>query len=48
MSSHIIDKIVESLVNGGMGINDFMQAVEKRIEATETGLARPSGQPLKV
>jgi hypothetical protein len=42
MDSRVIDSIVESLVSGHMGIDDFMQAVEADIEAREASAAKTS------
>jgi hypothetical protein len=36
MDSQPIDGIVESLVTGGLGVDDFMRAVQKKIEDLET------------
>jgi hypothetical protein len=35
MDSRVIDNIVESLVSGDMDADDFMRAVQQRIEAHE-------------
>jgi exonuclease VII small subunit len=35
MDGGVIDNIVESLVSGDLGIDDFMQAVQDGIEAKE-------------
>jgi len=35
MDSRVIDNIVESLVSGDMDADDFMRAVQERIEAHE-------------
>jgi len=36
MDSQVIDSIVESLVTGGLGVDDFMRAVQQGIEARES------------
>ena len=41
MDSRVIDNIVESLVSGDMDADDFMRAVEQRIEAHEAGAYDP-------
>ena len=42
MNSRVIDNIVESLVSGTLGIDDFMQAVQDGIEAHEAAASRIS------
>ena len=39
-----IDYIVESLVSGNMGVDDFMQAVQDDIEAREASTAATPAQ----
>lgn len=41
MDSRVIDNIVESLVSGNMGVDDFMQAVQDNIEAREAAQPVP-------
>jgi hypothetical protein len=36
MESRAIDSIVDSLVSGDLGADDFMRAVQRNIEAHET------------
>jgi hypothetical protein len=40
MASQPIDGIVESLVTGGLGIDDFMREVQREIEVHEADSAR--------
>jgi hypothetical protein len=42
MDSRVIDSIVESLVTGGMGTDDFMRAVQQRIEDHEASAYDPN------
>lgn len=36
MASQLLDGIVESLTTGSLGVDDFMQAVQRTIEDDET------------
>jgi hypothetical protein len=42
MDSRVIDNIVESLVSGDMDADDFMRAVQQRIEAHEVNTYDPA------
>jgi hypothetical protein len=42
MDSRVIDNIIESLVFGNMGVDDFMQAVQDDIEAREASTSGTS------
>ena len=41
MDSQVVDSIVESLVSGDMDADDFMRAVQERIEAHEANAYDP-------
>jgi hypothetical protein len=41
MDSRVIDNIVESLASGDMDADDFMRAVQQRIEAQEANVCDP-------
>ena len=41
MCSRVIDDIVEALVSGDMDADDFMWAVQQRIEAHEVNACNP-------
>jgi hypothetical protein len=41
MACHPIERIVESLVSGGLDVDDFMRAVQKQIEDLEADAADP-------
>jgi hypothetical protein len=41
MDNRVIDNIVESLVSGDIDADDFMRAVQQRIEAHEANVHDP-------
>lgn len=40
MASRLLDKIVESLVHGGLDVDGFLHAVQRQIEDIESGPQR--------